>query len=79
MTIKTKELDKIVARAETRKNGVYRLGSTAYRVKDGSLTHYANWGEIFQLFGYFSTRVGTYEALSHSGEVAQRELKNQLT
>jgi hypothetical protein len=50
----------LIERSKT-KNGVYSYNGTLYRTKNGALTHYANGGQILQVFGHFDVAVGRYD------------------
>jgi hypothetical protein len=67
--------DKIIDKAKSKKDGVYRYGGVAYRVRDGKVTHVGNCGEIFECYGYFNVKVHSYKWSINSDEAAQKILK----
>jgi len=64
--------DKLIEKAKTKADGIYSADGVIYRVKDNTLTHYADRGTILAVYGYFDTPVGSYK----TGTEARKMLKN---
>jgi hypothetical protein len=53
--------NKLIEKAKTKPDGVYSLGPVLYRVNNNTLTHYAEDGQILEVYGHFNVIVGKYE------------------
>lgn len=67
--------NKLVEKAKSKKDGAYRYGGVAYRVRNGKVTHVGNCGEIFECHGIFNVKVHDYKWSINSDEAAQKILK----
>ena len=67
--------DKIIKKAKDKKDGCYRYGGIAYRVVDGRVTHFADYGTILERSYGFNCIVGNYEYSMGADEVGQKLLK----
>lgn len=67
--------DEIIKKAKHKKNGCYRHKGIAYRVADGYVTHFADYGTILERCMGFNVVVSQYDYSINSDEVGQKILK----
>ena len=59
--MKKEKYDQMIARARLRNDGVYTLAGVHYRVKDGIVTHYSDFGTVMEISHGFNCVVANYE------------------
>lgn len=75
MSITSTELNKLREKAKGKRDGVYSSMHIIYVVKNNYVKAYARRGEIFEILGMFTTKIGHYDYPDN----AKRLLKSLLT
>jgi len=75
MGITIDQQNKLVTKAETKKDGCYRYDGFAYRVRDCGVTHIGGKGEILACYGSFNVFVSRYDWHTDHDKVAQDILR----
>ena len=57
-------LTKLIEKAKSKKDGVYKIGLTYYKVKDKHLTHYTTYHSIYSCYGNFVVNVGNFNSIT---------------
>ena len=65
--------DKLIEKANQKKDGVFSYDGIIYRVKNSVLTHYCKQGKVLEVNGGFDVPVGSYAS---AGEA--RRMLNSL-
>lgn len=55
-------INKMIAKARTKKDGVFSLGGYSYRVKNKKVSHFVEYGQIFALQGNFVISLGEFKS-----------------
>ena len=56
----------IIERAQTKKDGIYSFRGIFFRVRNGKVTHFARGNEILVSYGIFVTQIGSYKTTAEA-------------
>jgi len=59
--MKQDRYNQMIARANFRNDGMYTLAGVHYRVREGKVTHYSDFGTVIEISNGFDCVVGNYE------------------